>query len=1004
MSRKIIISFVACLLCLLPSLSQAQSLFLYEYWFDDDFGSRVVKSMSGSDTEVSINANTALLDNGVHKFSFRAMRSDGKYSAITSSLFLKRTAAQSSQMEYWFDDNFDQRDIVPISDTEEEQALRLNLQNNTKYPIGFHKLNIRVTLAGGSESAVYSTGVLKLAAGRATQLECWIDDDRTNIIPLEGKETDDGFIFINDLNLGAVSPGHHRLYCRAVSNSGRTVSAITSVPIIVKSKYNLGTASAQVTHYSISVDNETPIIRSVENPSYDITTHYDLDVHDLTTGTHTLTTKFWNSRGAGVSETSQFTVAASEAPAIAFNATEKDGIVLLTYSIPANQLRYRVVRRDSNGTIATLYKQDVYRGSEENGWYSDAPPAGSYTYYVISDYGDNQTLSSNEVNIHVAQAQDELNNCGYITGIIYPKHGASPVLTVLYSDGVETVTDNKCFERRLIPVGTKLTITVSGHSNDAFEAQTVTVKTGENFVAIKALPSEEETKPNTNYHDLYFSSDLEWIGDTYQFMVRNATRKTWVGKVRLKIISRDRYDALKEESDEVDIPDPTTQVGAGSVAPLTMRGEDNYIYAESEEIVLGYDGSGLVSISLNNIFPPDKKDWYYIFVESDGRWDSDGPGTNKVKPVGIDYDYNVTKNPILRLVDKSALAKAQDKVLMQDAEHAANVNQFNGYLGDIEEFGKVLEERSKKVDAIGPERMNNYIEQALETEDVAEFLNDGIVQAYINSIVASNISSLVQKFRDDIANDIFKGSKVVSEYLGDALKYLKYIRKYKSWEQEDDYDKFFDLAEGFLDYIDKYPQSPFVSVMKTYVKVTRSFVNKAREYGDTYYSYYAASYLLENIPSEQDKDRFEYNRHIDFKIKVRTNRLFFFDFDMYGTAPIRDVIVKVHNRPSDPDAVATIYFDLVPVWDGVMLKQRYFDNGSSASGQGYLEEGYPIDRMWMEIKWQNGRMTKIPLRDDIDGVEFESSSIIQNTKQWTVYLQSGTTKFANMADILEVKK
>ena len=49
-------------------------------------------------------------------------------------------------------------------------------------------------------------------------------------------------------------------------------------------------------------------------------------------------------------------------------------------------------------------------------------------------------------------------------------------------------------------------------------------------------------------------------------------------------------------------------------------------------------------------------------------------------------------------------------------------------------------------------------------------------------------------------------------------------------------------------------------------------------------------------------------------------------------------------------------------------------------------------------------MTKIPLRDDIDGVEFESSSILQNTKQWTVYLQSGTTKFSNMADVLEVKK
>lgn len=1006
------------MLCTTEGLGEVEpgneTLVAYEYWFDEDFDGIQSVSMNSNDAFIRASFNTQNLSNGVHKFNFRVKRSDGKYSAITSSLFLKRTAAQSSQMEYWFDDNFDQRDIVSISNTEEEQTLRLNLQNNTKYPMGFHKLNMRVMLTGGSESAVYSSGVLKLAAGRATQLECWIDNDRSNIISLEGQETDDGFIFVNDLDLGAVSPGHHRLYCRAVSNSGKTVSAITSVPIIVKSRYNQeAAAAAKVTGYSIAVDNEDPMVLSLSNPSDDVTIHYNLDVHDLTTGTHTLKAKFWNSMGAGVSETSQFTVAAPETPAIAFSATEKDGIVLLTYHIPANQLRYRVVRRDSNGSIATIYRRDVFRGNEEDGWYSDAPPAGSYTYYVVSYYDSNQTMSSSEVNINVAQAQDELNNCGYVTGIIYPQHGASPILTVKYSDGVETVTDNKCFERRLIPSGTQLTITVSGHSNDAFEEKTITVKPGENFVSIKALPSyEEDTRPNTNDYDLYFSSDLEWVGDTYQFMVRNATRKSWVGKVRLKIISKDRYDALKEDNGEFDIPDPTTQVGAGSVAPLTLRAEDNYIYAESEPLSLGHDMSGLVTISLNNIFPPDKKDWYYIFVESSGQWESDPPGNNKTKLVGIDYDYNVTKNPILRQVDKSALAKAQDKVLMQDAEHAANVilaicsklNQFNGYIGDIEEFGRGLQERSKKVEVIDPDRLDNYIEHALETEDVAEFLNDGIVQAYINSIVASGISSLVQKFRDDIANEIFNGSKVVSEYLGDAMKYLKYIRKYREWEKEDDYDKFFDFAEGFLDYIDKYPTSPFASVMKTYVKVARSFVNKAREYGDVYYSYYAASYLLENIPKDSDKDTYKYNRHIDFKIKVRTNRLVFFNFDMYGTAPIRDVVVKVHNRPSDPDAVATIYFDLVPVWDGVMLKQRYFDNGSSASGQGHLDEGYPIDRMWMEIKWKNGRTTKIPLRNDIDGVEFESASILQNTKQWTVYLQSGTTKFNNMADILEVKK
>lgn len=1026
MSRKRIINIIACLLCLLPVLSQAQSLFLYEYWFDDDFGSRVVRSMSGSDTEVSIDANTDLLDCGVHKFSFRAMRSDGKYTAITSSMFLKRPAVQSSQMEYWFDDNFDQRDVISISNSEAEQAFTLKLQNNTKYPIGFHKLNMRILLAGDGESAVYSTGVLKLAAGKAGHLEYWVDEineDRSNVYSFQGSESSekDGYIFISDLDLGDITPGHHRLYCRAVSNSGKTVSAITSTPIIVKSRYNQeAAAAAKVTGYSIAVDNEDPVVLSLSDPSYDITTHYDLDVHDLTTGTHSLTTKFWNSMGAGISETSQFTVSASTTPVITFNATEKDGIVLMTYTIPAKQTNYRLVRRDNNGAKAFIFKKNIFRGSEESNWYADAPPAGNYSYYVESEscdaQGNSQWLTSNVVNINVAQAQDELNNCGYVTGIIYPKHGASPILTVQYSDGVETVTDNKCFERRLIPSGTQLTITVTGHSNDAFETKTITVKPGENFVSIKALPSEEDTRPNTNDFDLYFSSDLEWIGDTYQFMVRNATRKTWRGKVRLRIISKDIYDARSEESSELNITDPATQFGAGSVAPLTLRAEDNYIYTESDEFYVSSGNSALVNISLQDIFPPDKKDYYYIFVESDGKWESDPPGTNKIKLVGIDYDYSVTKNPFVRQVDKSALRKAQDKVLMQDAEHAANIilaicsklNKFDGYIGDIEEFGQVLKERSKKVEEIDPNKLNNYINQALENENFYEFMNDGIMQAYINNIIGSGISSLVQKFRDDIANDIFKGSKVVSEYLGDAIKVLQLVRDVKDLDHEEDYDKFFDSAEIFLDLIDNYPTSPFASVLKTYVKVTRSFVQKAREYGDAYYSYYAPSYLLENIPSEKDRDRYEYNRHIDFKIKVRTySNPFvnvFFDFDRYGTSPIRDVVVKVHNRPSDKDAVATIYFDLVPVWNGVMLKQRSFDNGSSQSGMGYLEEGYPIDRMWMEIKWKNGRKTKVPLRADIDGVDFESADITGNTKQWTVYFQSGTTKFENMADILEVKK
>ena len=238
MSRKRLYSLFACLLCLLPVLIQAQSLTRYEYWFDDNFSGRVSKSMSGTDKLVNLSIDTEQLDNGVHKFSFRAKQSDGYYSAVTSSLFLKRPAAQNSVMEYWFDDNIDQRESMSISNTEDEQTFELDLRDNAKYPWGFHKLNMRITLEGGGESAIYSSPVLKLSAGKATQLEYWIDDDFAHVHTISGSLASDGqdYLFVNDLDLGDVSPGHHRLYCRAVSNSKRTVSAVTMIPILVKSQ------------------------------------------------------------------------------------------------------------------------------------------------------------------------------------------------------------------------------------------------------------------------------------------------------------------------------------------------------------------------------------------------------------------------------------------------------------------------------------------------------------------------------------------------------------------------------------------------------------------------------------------------------------------------------------------------------------------------------------------------------------------------------------------------
>ena len=192
MSRKTFINLIVSLLCLFPILTQAQSLTQYEYWFDDNISTRKTGSLSGTSAVVKASIDTEQVGFGLHKFCFRAKQSDGMYSAVTSSLFMKGVAPQGSIIEYWFDDMIDQMASTSISDTEDEQSINLDLRDNTKFPFGLHKLNIRLVI-GGNPSVVYSTPVLKIMAGNPSHLQYWVDDDFANARTIDGTQTFDQY-------------------------------------------------------------------------------------------------------------------------------------------------------------------------------------------------------------------------------------------------------------------------------------------------------------------------------------------------------------------------------------------------------------------------------------------------------------------------------------------------------------------------------------------------------------------------------------------------------------------------------------------------------------------------------------------------------------------------------------------------------------------------------------------------------------------------------------------
>ena len=210
------------------------SIVAYEYWFDDDVANRTVVGWSANDAVLRASISTEGLSPGIHKFNFRVRRSDGEYSPVSSSIFFKGTT-QGKKLEYWFDDDIGSRDHIDISDTEEEQTLDLNLCDINKFPLGFHKFNMR--LAMGGHSPVYTAYVLKLSSGAPTKIEYWVDDDYDNRQWVTGHPSasgDNDYVYLEPFNLSEVSPGMHRIYYRATSENGITSSPVSMTPVFAQ--------------------------------------------------------------------------------------------------------------------------------------------------------------------------------------------------------------------------------------------------------------------------------------------------------------------------------------------------------------------------------------------------------------------------------------------------------------------------------------------------------------------------------------------------------------------------------------------------------------------------------------------------------------------------------------------------------------------------------------------------------------------------------------------------
>lgn len=1002
MRRIIIQGLLSCLLALYPGLMLAQTLTSYEYWFDDDIDGRQEGTLSGTNDAVTFNADARGLSHGVHRLNFRAKQSDGMYSAVSSTVFIKIAAGVGNKLEYWIDNDRSNVTVIEGSLASDGEDYIFNKDLDMRaVSLGLHRLNLRPRSTSGlTAGAITTADFIKISTGTADKLEYWLDGDRSKVHVIDGSLASDGkdYIFVNELDLGDVTPGYHRLYYRAVSGTDLTASAVSMTPIIVKSRYyHDENEPAVMKQYSISVDDEDPIVHDVLRPEEDFKYNRSLDARYLSIGQHTLRARFWNSMGISVSVEQPFTVKLPEPGEILLTATEQNGIVKLDYNNVPNNVKHAVLRSTQNGSWLPVHT--VKESCDDNvaSHYNDIPSAaGTYSYKVRSRYenfdGSTDEVESNIVTVNVAKTQDELTNYGYIIGQVPDMY---PLIKHAYFSDREHVPFTGChFSREMIPVGKELTIEVieSSDSETYYEPVTLTVKAGENLVNFEPLTGSE--RPYYDEHHLEFASDLEWTGMNFTFDVKCHASKTWKGRVRLRVISKKEYEQNSgDDGNEGFTPGGDAGTQAGAVAPMpNVEVKKNYYYTYSEPFTLDPGKTTTVTLSLDNLFPDDKKEHYLCFFESEGQWRDGVESMDEIRLLETNDAYNVTENPQDRLIDKSLLEHAKDEVALQDAEYAANlilmvatyIKSFDGILGKTIDVCDYIKDVSSAATGLTEADYNALMAKALTTMDsFDEFLGSEVVQKAPVAAFANMGSAITQVLRDDIAKDIIKYGKGVHEYLGKAMKVLKFVKEYQNWEQLNTYERSFYCMNAILDAYEK--TNPFAALVKPYVEVGKSMIAKALEYGEAYNAGYEPMDLYE------DK--------IKFKIKVQTNLLVDFNFAYHGTSAIREVKVMAANRDNwDPTMVDTIYFEPEGVWDGVMLRRIRYVGDNPESG-GHLDPNKPLQRLWMEIKWKNGRTSKIPLvgKNQEIGVNYSTLD-----RRYTVHFKSETTKYKNIADIIQL--
>jgi len=208
----------------------------YEYWFDNDYATKVAHSVSPQQTFILNEAiNVDSISIGLHNLHIRYQDDAGQWSSVVSDVFHKLPLSSYSDRkitayEYWFDNDYATKVAQSVSP---QQTFILNSALNVNsLPLGLHNFHIRYKDDSGQWSSVnseviFKVGVFSAPTNLITSYRYWFDMNNSAMVNQTLPTPVNPYELVQNIYVGYLPVGNHSIHFQFKDISGQWSSVVS---------------------------------------------------------------------------------------------------------------------------------------------------------------------------------------------------------------------------------------------------------------------------------------------------------------------------------------------------------------------------------------------------------------------------------------------------------------------------------------------------------------------------------------------------------------------------------------------------------------------------------------------------------------------------------------------------------------------------------------------------------------------------------------------------------